>query len=74
MTVSEKLKQMYEIIDNACEGEGWWIDDNYHFEITEDGGDTYELMKNYSVLDYLTKTQLRKATREILKTGTWSVK
>jgi len=74
MAVSEKLKQMYEIIDFACEGEGWWIDDNYHFEITDGDEGTYELMKNRSVLDYLTKTQLRKATREILKTGTWSGK
>lgn len=63
---AEQIKQINELIDSAREEEVWWIDDNYQFEFN---GEYYELMLNKSVLDYLTKAQLKKAAKKIIMTG-----
>ena len=63
---SEEIKQINDLIDSAMEEEVWWIGDYYQFEFN---GEYYELMKNKSVLDYLTKAQLKKAAKKIIMTG-----
>lgn len=66
MNKAGAVKNMNELIDSAIEEELWWIDDTYQFEFN---GEYYELMRNKSVIDYLTKAQLKKAAKKIIMTG-----
>lgn len=59
---------MNDIIDAAGVDEIWWIDDDYHFKFN---GKSYELMENFVVLEYCTKKELKKASRQILKDGVY---
>ena len=65
--MKEQIKKINELIDlSTKENDGWWIDDNWHFEFN---GVAYELLCHRDCYAYLTKAELKKEAKHIILTG-----